>query len=309
MRILIAEDSPVQLQLLRGLLVQWGHDVVVATDGKQAWSALTTGENPPDLAILDWMMPEMDGLHICHELRKAPERAYTYVLLLTARDRKGDLVQALEAGADDYLAKPFDTQELKARLHAGKRVLDLQAQLMKANRNLHFQASHDALTGILNRGAVLEMLFNEFSRSMRERKPVGVILADLDHFKSVNDTYGHSTGDVVLHHVAQKIRSVIRTYDLVGRYGGEEFLIVLPGCDATNAEQNAERIRLAVASEAIPSAGNVEVKPTVSMGVVSVCAPTDYQAVLNAADEALYRAKREGRNRVVAGTMPAAAKV
>jgi two-component system cell cycle response regulator len=297
MKILIAEDEPIQLRLLRGLLTRWGHEVVVATDGEQAWSVLT-GDNAPNLAILDWIMPAMDGVRICRDLRKLSERPYTYILVLTARDHKKDLVEALEAGADDYLAKPFDVDELKARIHAGQRLLDLQEQLVKANLALQFQASHDALTGILNRGAILEMLFNEFARSKRDRKPVGVILADIDHFKNINDMYGHATGDVVLRQTAQAIRSVTRTYDSVGRYGGEEFLIVVPGCDAKASQEKAEQIRLTVSAEPIQTAGGGETTVTLSLGVVSVCAPTDYQKALDAADAALYRAKREGRNRV-----------
>lgn len=302
MRILVAEDEPTQLLLLRRLLTKWGHDVVVARDGEEAWFALT-GDSPPNLAILDWIMPAMDGLRICQELRKLPGKEYIYILILTARDHKKDLVEALEAGADDYLTKPFDSQELKARLHAGKRILDLHEQLLQANRNLQFQASHDALTGLLNRGAILQALFNEFARSRRERKPVGIILADVDHFKSINDIYGHTAGDVVLRHVGQTTCSVVRTYDSVGRYGGEEFLIVVPGCDAAAARKKAEEIRVTVSGEAIQTTGTLAIAVTVSMGVISVCAPTDYQEVVDAADVALYRAKREGRNRVETGTL------
>jgi diguanylate cyclase (GGDEF)-like protein len=300
LRILVAEDEPVQLRLLQGLLTGWGHDVVLATDGDRAWSILT-GENPPNLAILDWMMPAMDGLRICKELRQSTAEGYTYILVVTARDQKNDLVEALEAGADDYLTKPFDIHELKARLHAGKRVLDLEEKLRSANLSLQFQATHDTLTGLLNRGAVLDALLNEFARSRRERKSVGVILADIDHFKTVNDTHGHAAGDAVLREVAQSMRSVIRTYDSLGRYGGEEFLAVLPGCDTSVATQRAEQMRQSVAS--IKVAGVENLAPTLSLGVVSVCAQTDYEQVLAAADAALYLAKKGGRNRVETGAI------
>jgi diguanylate cyclase (GGDEF)-like protein len=299
----MAEDEPIQRRVLQGLLEKWGHDVVVANDGEVAWSSLT-GDNPPHLAILDWMMPGMDGLRICQELRAIPGRPYTYILVLTARDHKGDLVEALEAGADDYLTKPFDARELKARLHAGKRLLNLQDQLVRANQALQVRASHDALTGILNRGAILEILLNEFARSRRDRKPVGVILADIDHFKNVNDTQGHPTGDIVLRQTAQTIRSVIRSYDAVGRYGGEEFLIVIPGCDLSLSKQKAEQIRLAVSAAPVQTTGGGSVIVTLSLGVVSTCAPDNGQEVLEVADMALYRAKREGRNRVEAGILP-----
>jgi diguanylate cyclase (GGDEF)-like protein len=302
MRILVAEDEPVQLRLLQRLLTSWGHDVVLATDGDQAWSMLT-GENPPNLAILDWMMPAMDGLRICRQVRQSSAPSYTYILVMTARDQKNDLVEALEAGADDYLTKPFDADELRARLHSGKRVLELEEKLRSANQSLQFQATHDGLTGLLNRGAILDALLNEFARTRREKKPVGVILADVDHFKKINDSYGHGMGDDVLREVAQRMRSVIRSYDSVGRYGGEEFLLILPGCDRDSAMQKAEQIRGAVAASPVIAAHDFIC--TLSLGVVSVCDPTDYQTVLVGADEALYRAKREGRNRVACTVLPA----
>ena len=300
MKILIAEDEPIQLRLLQSLLTGWDHDVVLATDGDRAWSILTA-ENPPNMAILDWMMPAMDGLRICKRLRQSGAETYTYILVITARNQKQDLVEALEAGADDYLTKPFNVHELKARLHAGKRVLDLEERLRSANSSLQFQATHDTLTGLLNRGAILDALLNEFARARRELKSVGVILADIDHFKEINDTYGHATGDVVLRETAYCMRSVIRTYDSLGRYGGEEFLIVLPGCDTQAASQKADQIRLAVAANRIANAENVAV--TVSLGVVSVCTLTDYRQVLADADAALYLAKRRGRNRAEIGVI------
>lgn len=296
MRILIAEDNRIQLRLLRGLLTGWGHEVVVATDGEQAWAALG-GDNPPSLAILDWMMPAMDGLRICRELRKPSERAYTYILLLTAKDRKADLVEAMDAGADDYLTKPFDAQELKSRLLAGKRLLDLQEQLIAGNRKLLFQATHDNLTGLLNRGAILDVLLNEFARSRREKHSVGVLLADIDYFKKINDIYGHAMGDSVLRETAQTIRSTVRTYDSVGRYGGEEFLIVLPGCDLKSSEGKAEQIRQAVSTNVIRTVEQGSLG-TLSIGAISVRASIEYERVLNAVDAALYEAKRKGRNRV-----------
>src|SRR5262249_10467443 len=201
---------------------------------------------------------------ICRELREIPGRAYTYILVLTARDQKDDLVEALEAGADDYLAKPFHAQELKARLHAGERLIDLQEQLLQANQALQVRASHDALTGILNRGAVLEAMLSELARSRRDRKPVGVILADIDHFKSVNDTHGHTAGDIVLRQTAQAIRSVVRPYDFVGRYGGEEFLVIVPGCDLEQTKQKAEQVRRTVSEAPVVIGGAGEIAITVS---------------------------------------------
>jgi two-component system cell cycle response regulator len=294
MRILIAEDVLVQRRLLEGLLTQWGHEVVVASDGEQAWSVLK-GENRPDLAILDWVMPGMDGLRVCRELRKDADHKYIYILLLTAKDRKQDFVEAMEAGADEYLVKPFDAQELKARLIAGKRILDLQEQLVCANRCLQFQASHDTLTTLFNRGAIVGILQNELTRALREGKSLSVILADIDHFKKINDTYGHSAGDAVLRRAAQRMQSSVRSYDSVGRYGGEEFLIVLPGCSSSMAMERAEQVKLTLGE---PSPDPSEPRITVSMGVAVAKGPAKVEELLSTADGALYQAKRNGRNRV-----------
>lgn len=294
MRILVAEDESVQRRLLESLLAGWGHEVVVATDGEQAWSVLR-GEHPPDLAILDWVMPGMDGLRVCRELRKDAARAYIYIVLLTAKDRKQDLVEAMEAGADDYLAKPFDAQELKARLNAGRRILELQEQLVSANRSLQFQATHDPLTGIFNRGAIVGILQTELARALREKRPVSVILVDIDHFKMINDTRGHSAGDAVLRRAAQRMQASVRIYDSVGRYGGEEFLIVLPGCSPRMATERAEQIRL-ILSE--PSPDPSESQITVSMGVALASGSAKSEELLSAVDAALYQAKHNGRNRV-----------
>lgn len=294
MKILIAEDELIQRRLLERLLTRWGHDVVVATDGEQAWSVLQ-GEHRPDLAILDWMMPGMDGLRVCRELRKDTGHKYIYIMLLTARDSKQDLVEAMEAGADEYLAKPFDAQELKARLIASKRILDLQEQLVCANHSLKFRASHDALTTLLNRGAIVEILQNELKRGLREGKPVSVILLDIDHFKKLNDTHGHLAGDAVLRLAAERMKSSVRSYDSVGRYGGEEFLLVLPGCSSRMATERAEQVRFAVSQ---PSQDRLESQITVSMGIAEAKGPTKMDELLCRADDALYRAKRNGRNRI-----------
>jgi len=294
MRILIAEDELVQRRLLEGLLTRWGHEVVVASDGEQAWSVLE-GENRPDLAILDWVMPGIDGLRVCRELRKDVDHKYIYIVLLTARDRKQDFVEAMEAGADEYLVKPFDAQELKARLIAGKRILDLQEQLVCANRSLQFQASHDTLTTLFNRGAIAGILQSELARGLREGKSVSVILVDVDHFKKINDTQGHSAGDAVLRRAAQRMQSSVRSYDSVGRYGGEEFLIVLPGCSSAMAVERANQVKFTLGE---PSPDPLEPQITVSMGVAVAQGPTKVEELLSRADGALYRDKRNGRNRV-----------
>ena len=294
MKILLVEDSAVDRRMIGDCLQEMGLHVEVAENGSDAWDMLQSAD-PPNLALLDWMLPGIDGLELCRRIRTISyDGAYIYTVMLTAKDRKRNLLIAMEAGADDYLAKPVDASELKARILAGKRILDLQ-------QSLRFAATHDFLTGLLNRGEILATLERELSRSEREGKPAGIILADLDHFKQINDTLGHAAGDDVLKEVAQRLRSDLRVYDLAGRYGGEEFLLVLPSCDLGAATRRADEIRQIVSANPVPTqAGPTPV--TVSMGVtVTNCIPyLTSEAVLQHADAALYRAKRGGRNRVEA---------
>src|SRR5690349_18177056 len=219
-RILIAEDDPLSRRMLQSFLAKWDYEVIAAGTGTEALAALEQ-ENAPPLAVLDWMMPGMEGPEVCREIRRHPERRYVYVILLTARSQKEDLLKGLEAGADDYLTKPFDAQEFRARLRVGQRILDLQHNLLTATDELRFRATHDMLTGICNRASVLDALAREGSRQEREGGSFGVIMADLDHFKSVNDTYGHMAGDIVLKEAARRMTACVRPYDTVGRYGGE----------------------------------------------------------------------------------------
>lgn len=296
-RILIAEDDPVSRRMLQGFLSKWGYQVEAAADGLEALRILE-GDCPPPLAVLDWMMPGLEGPEVCERVREHPDRPYIYILLLTARTQKGDLLHGLESGADDYLTKPFDARELRARLHVGQRILDLQEGLILAREELRFRATHDALTSIPNRGVVLDAINRERSRQTREGGSFGIILLDLDHFKSVNDTYGHLIGDAVLKETARRITSCVRPYDTVGRYGGEEFLVVVPGSDGHGTLALAERIRKTIESEPVP-ADATPVRVTVSCGVAVSTGnkPPDSHALLHLADEALYRAKQKGRNR------------
>ncbi|HTW30040.1 MAG TPA: diguanylate cyclase, partial [Candidatus Sulfotelmatobacter sp.] len=235
---------------------------------------------------------------VCRLVRQTPDRPYTYLLLLTARGQKDDILRGLEAGADDYLTKPFDSQELRARLNVGERILDLQRKLIQAREELRFRACHDVLTGLANREVVLETASREYSRQLREGGSFALVILDLDHFKTVNDTYGHLCGDEVLHEAARRLMASVRSYDTVGRYGGEEFLVVAPATDGRGALALAERVRRAIEAPAIiTEAGSVRI--TASCGVaVSECEhalkPDD---LLRIADEALYRAKGRGRNR------------
>lgn len=294
-KILIAEDDPVSQRMLQSFLTKWGYEIIAVSSGTEALRILE-GPDAPPLAVLDWMMPGLEGPEICREIRKDPERPYTYVLLLTARTQKEDLLKGLEAGADDYLTKPFDVQELRARLHVGRRILDLQHHLLAATDELRFRASHDMLTGIPNRGTILEAVNRERARQIRDGGSFGVILADLDHFKAVNDTYGHLAGDIVLKEAACRMRSCVRSYDSIGRYGGEEFLIVVPTGDGNSTAAVAERIREAISEKPVTTeSGPISI--TASLGI-AVSLDREAKEVLRSADEALYWAKARGRNRV-----------
>jgi diguanylate cyclase (GGDEF)-like protein len=298
--VLIAEDDPIFRRILESWFKRWDYRVTAVENGLDAWQALQQ-EDAPELAILDWMMPGMDGIELCRKIRSREQSTYRYLLLLTAKDDKQDVIAGLEAGADDYLTKPFDVDELRARVRAGKRILDLQAALLRAHAALQFDAAHDRLTKVWNRGAILDLLKGEIERSRRAHGSLGVIMADVDFFKKVNDTYGHLAGDAVLQEVGQRLASALRIYDSVGRYGGEEFLIVVPGCDGLNLVVTAERLRRRIADQPIEtSAGPVRV--TISLGLVaadsSAVEPVSPEALLQEADAALYAAKAGGRDKV-----------
>ncbi|MGO8791376.1 MAG: GGDEF domain-containing protein [Terriglobia bacterium] len=298
MRILAAEDDPVTRRILEAYLSKWGYESVLVADGREAW-ALLQRDDAPRLAILDWMMPGLDGISICREVRKLDIQPYIYLILLTARGYKQDVIEGLEAGADEYLTKPFDPYELKARLRSGARIVELQDSLIQAREALRDQAMHDPLTNLLNRRATLDFLLSEMSRAERERIPVTVMMIDIDHFKSVNDTYGHQAGDDVLSAVARRLRTSARTYDLVGRVGGEEFLIVSPNCCAPDGLIQAERLREVVCSQPV-ALKDLSIQVSISLGVATTLDSKrqNMEALLAGADRALYRAKAAGRNRV-----------
>ena len=302
MNILIADDEPVSRRILQGLLAKWGYTVVSVEDGNAAWELLKTSE-APRIVLLDWMMPGMNGVDVCRELRRQRPAPYTYVLLLTAKDAKESVVEGLESGADDYLTKPFNPQELKARIRVGIRLLELEDNLVEAREAMRFKATHDTLTGVANRGAILEMMDREIIRSRREGVSLGVLIADLDHFKMVNDSYGHLAGDDVLREVTRRMQSEIRPYDAVGRYGGEEFLILLPGCGNTATAENAERLCRAIMAQPIQAQSGL-LNVSISIGAVATGDwPEDTaNRLLQMADAALYKAKERGRNQAVMAT-------
>ncbi|HEX9225018.1 MAG TPA: response regulator, partial [Candidatus Acidoferrales bacterium] len=211
MKVLIAEDDPISRVLLSRLLVKAGYEVVATANGSEAWEVLRK-EGAPRVAVLDWMMPGMDGLAVCQHVRMRTGRAYTYILLLTSKDATPDVVEGFESGADDYLTKPLNPEELKARLRAGLRILRLEDELVAAREEMQVKATHDALTGLWNRSAILDMLQRDIARARREGGSVGVLLCDIDHFKSINDTHEHAVGDEVLQEAARRFVSSVRDY-------------------------------------------------------------------------------------------------
>jgi two-component system, cell cycle response regulator len=297
-QVLVVDDSAVYRKLIGDHLRSWGFGVSLAESGSDAWQILEQPE-APKLVLLDWVLPDLDGIEICQRIRRAgSSRPYVYVILLTSNEGRQHMLDAMQAGADDYLVKPFDELELKARLLVGKRILDLQEELVSARESMRHAATHDSLTGLLNRGEIFAMLERELERSRRDRQPLGVILGDIDHFKNVNDTLGHLFGDEALREVGRRLRAQLRVYDGVGRYGGEEFLMVLPNCDLPNAVLRADELREIIAKTPVVSSGQ-ERLITMSMGVaISVSGQkNEVETLLKQADAGLYEAKEKGRNR------------
>jgi two-component system cell cycle response regulator len=301
-RVLVAEDDPVSRRVLEVRLRQWGYEVIAIDNGFQALEVVQADDSP-ELLLLDWMMPGIDGIELCRSVRAMNKPVYPYILLLTARDAKQDLIAGFEAGADDYLTKPFHADELHARLRAGGRILRLQNDLIRAREELRFHATHDVLTGVWNRKGIMELLDKELARAHRTGESLGLMMIDLDHFKTVNDTYGHAAGDAVLKEVAHRLVHSVRTYDLVGRYGGEEFLVILSNASLDEVNGRGRRI-CAVVEEAPVKFQSHEVKVTISVGVTEAPGNQDLQLtrLLHIADLAMYRAKEAGRNRVESKT-------
>lgn len=293
---MLVEDSAIERQQIGSYLKEWNLDFVAVENGADAWNRLQSPD-AASLVLLDWVLPGLDGIELCQRIRAlGANGTYIYTVMLTAKDRKQDLLTAMAAGADDYLAKPVDPSELRARLLVAKRILDLQ-------QSLRFAATHDFLTKLLNRAEILASLKRELSRGERDGRPVAMIMADLDHFKKVNDSLGHAAGDAVLREVAERLKSDLRPYDLVGRYGGEEFLIILPNCSLPIATRRADEIRCRVCKDAVVTTF-ATVPVTVSMGVTASDAGQGLaiEDLLQQADEALYIAKKNGRNRVQASS-------
>jgi two-component system cell cycle response regulator len=300
LKILVADDDRVSRRLMERMLERDGYEVVSAANGREAADILMK-PNRPRLALINWMMPELDGPELCREVRSRQEDSYVYIILLTSKQLNEDLVSGLEAGADDYLTKPCRAAELRARLHTGRRILELEDKLVEACEEMRFKATHDALTSLWDRGAIFSLLRAELSRSRREHTSVSLLLCDIDHFKQVNDLHGHITGDEVLTEVSTRLLDAVRSHDPVGRYGGEEFLIILTGCGEDDMRLRAEQLRAVIADNFfMTSTGPLSI--SVSIGGITIeewDESLQTEPILARADVALYQAKALGRNRVV----------
>ncbi len=300
MRILIAEDDFTSRCILVAMLKKLGHFAVETTNGLEAWDELQK-DDAPKLVILDWMMPEMDGLEVIRRVRSLHLTQQPYIIMLTIKDGKTDIVSGLDAGANDYLPKPFDPAELCARIKVGQRMIEMQTSIIESRKILAYQASHDPLTGILNRQAILDRFKNEISRAERHDEPLAVGMCDIDNFKLVNDTYGHQTGDDVLREFAKTLSSCLRKYDSVGRIGGEEFLVITPMKSEINSTPIFDRLCAQISKNKISTRSGA-LPVTMSIGVAYATIGDTVDETMEAADKALYRAKDQGRNQVVYST-------
>ncbi len=301
-RILVVDDSRTQLDRLVKVLEREGFDVRAATTGNEAIVKVRT--DPPDLVLLDMILPDMDGLKVLLHVKKAPDERFIPVIILSVKSDLSSKVEGLRLGADDFLAKPFEDLEIVARVNAMLRIKSLQDQLRTTQAKLEEQSVTDGLTGLKNRRFFDDRLGEEFRRAQRYADPVSLIMIDLDHFKQVNDRYGHQTGDTVLRESAALVRQSIRDTDIGARYGGEEFAVILPKTHLSGALAVAERIwrdlgRKVYRTE--PQASrHQELRVTASIGLAFYPSKdiTSSESLVRYADEALYQAKRSGRNTI-----------
>lgn len=298
MNVLIAEDDRVARAQLESLVSSWGYDIIYAKDGLEAIEMFNAKK--PNIILLDWVMPGLEGVNVCKKIRSIKTEQYTYIIMLTAKVNQSDIITGLNAGADDFVGKPFNNEELRLRLEVGKRVVKLESDLLAFQQKLKHQADHDFLTGLYNRSALMARLKEEKVRSVKNQRPYGLIMIDIDHFKNINDTYGHQAGDDVLKKFSVRIKEFCRAYDIVGRFGGEEFIVVLPNAGLNTAYMIAERIRCIVADKPFKISDN-EIRITSSFGVSTNMNNINIgiEEHIKVCDDALYKAKEAGRNMVV----------
>lgn len=312
MKVLIADDDSTTRLVLTSLVRRMGHQPVAAMDGHEAWQQsqrLQQGKEPY-LMLVDWEMPKLNGIQLCQRVKNQGLLNPPYMILITSRTDADDIVEGLEQGADDYICKPYNAAELIARIQVARRTLDLNHELYKVREELKYQASHDELTGLLNRRAVIQALERELNRAQRQGNQMHIALCDIDYFKRINDTHGHLVGDMVLKALAGRMQEQLRPYDLIARIGGEEFLIALNGT-LSNAREVIERLRASIAEKPLVVTDEYMIRLTVSIGITSTedCPqePT-IEYLMIRADTLLYEAKRAGRDRVI-GEQPSLAEI
>jgi len=296
-KILVADDSPIYRKLVEQSLSQEHYTVLFAKSGRQAMDLFI--EHQPALVITDWSMPDISGIELCQHIRRDHQEFYAYVILLTSNTDKEEVIEGLAAGADDYLTKPFHSGELQARVRVGRRIVDLHREIREKNRQLEEMALTDSLTGLPNRRAIDVWASRQLSAALRHDFPIWAVMADLDHFKSINDTHGHDAGDSVLKSFAEILKTNTRRSNICGRLGGEEFLVVITHVEKENAAIAIERIRKQFAAQKFTVADHT-FGVTASFGIAGIRSTVcpDFSDLVTRADAALYAAKRQGRNRV-----------
>jgi two-component system, cell cycle response regulator len=294
-RVLIAEDEPISRRRLEAFLTKWGYTVSSTADGAEALGLLQAADSPR-LVLLDRMMPGMDGLEVCRAVRRSGAEPYAYIILLTGRGLHDEVLEGFEAGADDYITKPFGSQDLQARVRTGARIIKLQEELIAAREQLRVQATHDPLTGLLNRFAFFDNLDKDVAWATRHNAGLALVMADLDHFKDINDRFGHLCGDAVLAMVGQRMKAILRGSDIKCRYGGEEFLVLLPETPMQGARRVAEMLRRDFGEHPVHWNDQM-VTVSASFGITDIfTGEIDATAIIGRADAALYQAKQDGRN-------------
>ncbi len=309
MKILIADNDPGTRESLSNTLSHWGYKVQAAENGEEALTVLREKEGPK-FAILSATLAGRSGHEVCRQIRKHEDEAYTYIFILIRSGSPDGVVKAIEAGADDYLLWPLVEDEARARLRAARRILGLRHELEEAQAALRYQVSHDPLTGLMNRAAILDALRRELARVRREKAPVGVIKVQIDNFKEMNRKFGSATGDAAIRSAARRLRATVRPYDSIGRFGTEDFLILVPGSDIRSTLAQAERLRVAVASDSVQvgewgrhaSKDQSALAATISLGVAASSQTQDAEKLVRAAEAALARARAAGPNRVEMAT-------
>jgi two-component system chemotaxis response regulator CheY len=295
LRVLVVDDSPVYRRLVEHALESNPYSLLFAKSGREALELFA--RHLPAIVITDWMMPDLSGLDLCQRLRSDAHHGYTYIILLTSIAEKDNVVKGLAAGADDYLTKPFDPGELLARIGVGRRIIDLHRQIDAKNKLLEDMAHHDALTGLPNRRAIEEWAARQLRGAARHGFPYWVVLADLDSFKSINDTHGHAGGDALLQKFADLLKTIIRSSDICSRLGGDEFLLVITHVEAAAIIKTVERFRETLAAQQF-EIGSEKVSITASFGIAGFSGKEtlDFPTLVRRADKALYAAKHAGRN-------------